>query len=408
MGAGHAHHCTAAATSMQRRKQSALCSATTTDVHAAAWVEEWKDGRDEPPNTMATDALPNPNKQFVKQLRNVGSVKELEQLVDDAGTWSGGGSGLDAQSVTAIASKLSQLACSSSSRRSDSASAILMFLSHRWLPLLEWVAPDLDAAGVCICASAVAHISHDAGGVSASRAVGQAAELLMDLWEALTDGHSSHRPVTSSSSRSGATPRAAAQLLWALARMGADPPKPWLHRWSAATLHLLPGFNAKDLSMSLWACATLGWVPGPRWLRGGLTVLRARVHLMGPQPLATCVWALARLACAPPPELLDAVLLRATQLLLQPVPTHDGQGSKLQEACCDSMAASQLQGESPAPASIGCLPACGSSLVAQPQALAMLVYALAMLQHQPSSAFVSGFVAAAPGYLPAARPQVCI
>ncbi|KAL6754287.1 hypothetical protein V8C86DRAFT_2437793 [Haematococcus lacustris] len=205
-------------------------------------------------------------------------------------------------------------------------------------------------------------------------------------------------------------------LLWAMATWGWRPAEVWLRSWLSAAHHSLPGADPEHTARSWWALASLGVTPPRRWMRS------LYQHTMA-QELSTCMAALARLHHAPEPAWMDllwsesyprlqhfsgrqlVVLLWAAVKLQCPPPEQ-----WMRRYCRVSLAA--LPSLSPATlanlASVATLQsgAWGRVAVTGPQLVGMrasnvagLAYGLAQLQLHPSSAWQAALVAAVERHL---------
>lgn len=357
----------------------------------------------------------NPNKAFVKALRTVSSLKELQGLLADPAV----ASGLDAQAVTAIVSTVVKLAglgtqpqqgASSMQERSQQgpgAAALVnpeplprvqAFVQRMWQPLMVRVLPRMDARGASMCMQALAKLR-----VRDPMLV----EPLLQCWEqqqqTLQQQPLGGQPSTlrgspgqgNRASEQGTAhwePQSQSQLLWSLATLQASAPEPWLRRWVGASLRMLPHYSPQDLAVSLWAFAKLQWSPPEVWLRRALSQLGSQLHGFSAQPLAMALWGLAVLSCAPPPELLDACCSRAEQLLGS-IGTQQAQHSHQPDLRAATPGGSRSTNDSSV----------------TPQGLAMLAHALVTFQHRPSPQFVASFAALSDNCMHQASPQVsCI
>jgi hypothetical protein len=90
-------------------------------------------------------------------------------------------------------------------------------------------------------------------------------------------------------------PRNLAQLIWATASLGAQPPRPFLQSFLQASQRQLQQFNTTDLANSLWAFASLGFRPPAPWLQDALAASARCWSEFKPFELSICVWGFAKL-----------------------------------------------------------------------------------------------------------------
>ncbi|KXZ56748.1 hypothetical protein GPECTOR_1g674 [Gonium pectorale] len=97
-------------------------------------------------------------------------------------------------------------------------------------------------------------------------------------------------------------PRAVANVLWAVSKLGYSPAQPLLNKFLFEAYVRMYEFNAQELANLAWALATLaamGNQPVPVWLRKFVQAAVTRVAALKPQELAHMTWALSRLCPAP-------------------------------------------------------------------------------------------------------------
>ncbi|KAG2442545.1 hypothetical protein HXX76_002631 [Chlamydomonas incerta] len=97
-------------------------------------------------------------------------------------------------------------------------------------------------------------------------------------------------------------PRAVANVLWAVCKLGYSPAPPLLNQFLFEAYVRMNQFNAQELANLSWALATLaamGRQPVPAWLRKFIWAAGPHVGELKPQELAHMAWALSRL-CPPP------------------------------------------------------------------------------------------------------------
>ncbi|EFJ52140.1 hypothetical protein VOLCADRAFT_86990 [Volvox carteri f. nagariensis] len=116
-------------------------------------------------------------------------------------------------------------------------------------------------------------------------------------------------------------PRAIANVLWGVSKLGYSPAPPTLNKFLFEAYVRMYDFNAQELANLAWALATLaslGNRPVPMWLRKYTLAAVPRVLDLKPQELAHMVWALSKLfppataVSANPPE-PSALLPRAAR-----------------------------------------------------------------------------------------------
>ncbi|KAG2448314.1 hypothetical protein HYH02_006898 [Chlamydomonas schloesseri] len=103
-------------------------------------------------------------------------------------------------------------------------------------------------------------------------------------------------------------PRAVANVLWAVCKLGYSPAPPLLNQFLFEAYVRMDKFNAQELANLSWALATLaamGRQPVPAWLRKFMAAAGPHVNSLKPQELAHMAWALSRLC--PTPEGSQAV-----------------------------------------------------------------------------------------------------
>ncbi|GLI64662.1 hypothetical protein VaNZ11_007990, partial [Volvox africanus] len=106
-------------------------------------------------------------------------------------------------------------------------------------------------------------------------------------------------------------PQALSNSLWALARLGYQPPAVWLGAVAGASERRLESFTTPELVNLLWAFAVLRHNPGRSWMAGALGLLRDRATGMSPQDVSTLCWSLAVMKVRPGLPLLQRLVARA-------------------------------------------------------------------------------------------------
>ncbi|GIL63192.1 hypothetical protein Vafri_17316 [Volvox africanus] len=138
-------------------------------------------------------------------------------------------------------------------------------------------------------------------------------------------------------------PRAIANVLWGVSKLGYSPAPPLLNKFLFEAYVRMYEFNAQELANLAWALATLaalGNRPVPVWLRKYTQAALPRVTELKPSELAHMAWALSRLF---PPAAAAAVAERQLQPVGMPL-LHGSSRIELQsgaQAAADNAAAEE-------------------------------------------------------------------
>jgi len=161
------------------------------------------------------------------------------------------------------------------------------------------------------------HTDHDPGGPGPGQESDQLHAAPRHAWD-----HLQHQLLAQlCGAQAQLRPREAANVAWALARLGAPPGAAEPSRLLQLAWRLAGGMNAQEVCNTLYATAALGVQPPAAAARE----LLARLHAVAvageaePQGLANVVWALGRLRVRPHPDTLKA-LLRASYQHLYTMP----------------------------------------------------------------------------------------
>lgn len=109
-------------------------------------------------------------------------------------------------------------------------------------------------------------------------------------------------------------PQGLSSLVWALAKLGYQPPPRWMDGFLAACVTALKAFRPADTSLVLCALAKLGFKAAPERLQALLAHARANLSFYNGHSLCSVVYGLALAQQHPGPEWLEAVQARAVQL----------------------------------------------------------------------------------------------
>ncbi|KAJ9529836.1 hypothetical protein QJQ45_022212 [Haematococcus lacustris] len=105
--------------------------------------------------------------------------------------------------------------------------------------------------------------------------------------------------------------RALANAASSLARCEVDPGAAWISHFLQVTRLAMPSFCAVDLAAIAWALAKWGFQPAPFWLEAFYTRLQEVSSQLSCQGMCNVVWAMAILQLQPPSQLLNTLMFEA-------------------------------------------------------------------------------------------------
>lgn len=118
--------------------------------------------------------------------------------------------------------------------------------------------------------------------------------------------------------RQGTTPQGFANMLWGLASLRMQPGQEWLDVFFEASQQQLLNFQPQELSSTIWALAQLRQAPPREWYGAFLTASAAKLGACSGQSLCNLLWGVARLGLAVPEHwwgaLTYACSVRAAEL----------------------------------------------------------------------------------------------